>query len=202
MSPGQRRPCTLGDVEVILSSGPPTPTGPQRRRSLSDHYRERIEQTTEDESIEHLSKPVTPSDRADPDSNNRGGERADVLGKIVQNLQLASGEDSSSSQPREGQSGASTTGGGTGAGDLQQSRHSSSDSSMASDTSAKTDAKRSEAKLKSIFSLFFHSFSLFFTFFTFFAFFRLIFVSLRFFRLIFAYFTFVFASDFWCFASK
>jgi hypothetical protein len=37
MSPGQRRPCTLGDVEVILSSGPPTPTGPQRRRSLSDH---------------------------------------------------------------------------------------------------------------------------------------------------------------------
>ncbi len=44
--------------------------------------------------------------------------------------------------------------------------------------------------------------SIFFAFFTFFAFFRLIFVSLRFFRLIFAYFTFVFASDFWCFASK
>ncbi len=36
----------------------------------------------------------------------------------------------------------------------------------------------------------------------FFAFFRLIFVSLRFFRLIFAYFTFVFASDFWCYALK
>ncbi len=100
MSPGQRRPCTLGDVEIILSSGPPTPTGPQRRRSLSDHYRERIEQTTEDKSIEHLSKTGTPSDRAD--SNSRGGERSDVLGKIVQNLQLASGEDSSSSQPREG----------------------------------------------------------------------------------------------------
>ncbi len=33
-------------------------------------------------------------------------------------------------------------------------------------------------------------------------FFRLIFVSLRFFHLIFAYFTFVFASDFWRFASK
>ena len=200
MSPGQRRPCTLGDVEVILSSGPPTPTGPQRRRSLSDHYRERIEQTTEDESIEHLSKPGTPSDRAD--SNSRGGERSDVLGKIVQNLQLASGEDSSSSQPRKGQSGASTTGGGTGAGDLQRSRHSSSDSSMASHTSAETDAKQSEVKFKYIFSLF----SLFFVFFSLFslflAFFRLLFISLRFFRLIFAYFTFVFASDFWCFASK
>jgi hypothetical protein len=81
MSPGQRRPCTLGDVEVILSS-----------------------------------KPETPSDRAD--SNSRGGEQSDVLGKIVQNLQLASGKDSSSFQPLEGQSGASTTGGGTGAGDL------------------------------------------------------------------------------------
>ncbi len=33
-------------------------------------------------------------------------------------------------------------------------------------------------------------------------FFRLIFVSLQFFRLIFAYFNFVFASDFWCFAPK
>ncbi len=42
----------------------------------------------------------------------------------------------------------------------------------------------------------------FFSFFSFFRFFRLIFVSLRFFLLIFAYFTFVFASDFWCFASK
>ncbi len=58
-------------------------------------------------------------------------------------------------------------------------------------------AKQSEVKFTSIFSLF----SLFFTFF-FFAFFRLIFVSLRVFRLIFAYFTFVFASDFWCLASK
>ncbi len=36
----------------------------------------------------------------------------------------------------------------------------------------------------------------------FYRFFRLIFVSLRFFRLIFACFTFVFPSDFWCFASK
>ncbi len=36
----------------------------------------------------------------------------------------------------------------------------------------------------------------------FYRFFRLIFVSLRLFRLIFAYFTFVFASDFWCSASK
>ncbi len=62
-------------------------------------------------------------------------------------------------------------------------------------------AKQSEAKFKYIFS-FFHFFSLFFTFFAFFTFFRLIFVSLRFFHLIFAYFTFVFASDFWCFASK
>ncbi len=35
-----------------------------------------------------------------------------------------------------------------------------------------------------------------------FRFFSLNFRSLRFFRLIFAYFTFVFASDFWCFASK
>ncbi len=35
-----------------------------------------------------------------------------------------------------------------------------------------------------------------------FAFFRLIFISLRFFRLIFASLTFVFASDFWCFASS
>jgi hypothetical protein len=152
MSPGQRRPCTLGDVEVILSSGPPTPTGPQRRRSLSDHYRERIEQTTEDESIEHLSKPGTPSDRAD--SNSRGGERSDVLGKIVQNLQLASGEDSSSSQLREGQSGASMTGGGTGAGDLQRSRHSSSDSSMASHISAETDANKAKRNSRIFFRFF------------------------------------------------
>ncbi len=36
----------------------------------------------------------------------------------------------------------------------------------------------------------------------FYQFFRLIFVSLRFFGLIFAYFTFVFASDFWCLALK
>ncbi len=36
----------------------------------------------------------------------------------------------------------------------------------------------------------------------FYQFFRLIFVSLRFFCLIFSYFTLVFASDFWCFASK
>ncbi len=50
----------------------------------------------------------------------------------------------------------------------------------------------SEAKFKSIFSLFS----------PFFRFFSLFFVSLRFFHLIFAYFTFVFASDFWCFASK
>ncbi len=51
----------------------------------------------------------------------------------------------------------------------------------------------------------FSLFSLFFTFllfFPFFAFFRLIFVSLRFFLLIFAYFSFVFASNFWCFTSK
>jgi hypothetical protein len=60
------------------------------------------------------------------------------------------------------------------------------------------EAKQSQAKFKPIFSLF----SLFFVFFRFFHFFRLIFVSLRFFHLIFAYFTFVFASDFWYFASK
>jgi hypothetical protein len=79
MSPKQRRPCTLGDVEVILSSGPPTPTGSQRGRSVSGDYRERIEQTTEDESIEHLSEPGTPGDRTD--SYSRGGERSDVLGQ-------------------------------------------------------------------------------------------------------------------------
>jgi hypothetical protein len=123
----------------------------------NDVYRERIEQTTENESIEHLSKPGTPSDRAD--SNSRGGERSDVFGKIVQNLQLASGEDSSSSQPQEGQSGASTTGGGTGAGDSP--RHSSSDSSMASDTSAETTPNK--AKRNS---------NLYFRFFAFFAIFR------------------------------
>ncbi len=60
------------------------------------------------------------------------------------------------------------------------------------------EAKQSEVKFTSIFSFF----SLFSLFFAFFRFFCLIFVSLRFFRLIFAYFTFVFASDFWCFASK
>ncbi len=68
------------------------------------------------------------------------------------------------------------------------------------------EGKQSEAKFKSIFSLFslfFTFFSLFFAFFhIFFTFFRLIFVSLRFFHLIFAYFTLIFASDFWCFASK
>ncbi len=64
------------------------------------------------------------------------------------------------------------------------------------------EAKQSEAKFKSIFSLFQLFFTFFRFFFAFFRFFRLVFVSLRFFRLIFAYFTFVFASDFWCFASK
>ncbi len=59
-------------------------------------------------------------------------------------------------------------------------------------------AKRNKRK-SSLFFRFFHFFSFFSLFFRFF---RLIFVSLRFFRLIFAYFTFVFASDFWCFASK
>ncbi len=64
----------------------------------------------------------------------------------------------------------------------------------------RSETKRSEIQVYffTIFA-FFHFFSLFFAFF---AFFRLIFVSLRFFRLIFAYFTFVFASDFWCFTSK
>jgi hypothetical protein len=83
------------------------------------------------------------------------------------------------------QSGASTTGGGTGAGDLQRSRHSSSDSSMASHTSAETDAKQSEAKFKYIFLLFFHFFHFFCTFFRFFRFFSL-------FLLFFAYFSFRF----------
>jgi hypothetical protein len=51
----------------------------------------------------------------------------------------------------------------------QRSRHRSSDSSMASET----DAKKSEAKFKSIFSFFFsHFFSLFLAFFAFFSFFR------------------------------
>ncbi len=69
------------------------------------------------------------------------------------------------------------------------------------------EAKQNEVKFKSVFS-FFPFFPLFFPFFAFFAFFAflhffcLIFVSLWFFQLIFAYFTFVFASDFWCFASK
>ncbi len=85
------------------------------------------------------------------------------------------------------------------------------------------EVKQSEAKFKSIFSLFF-------AFFTFFHFFSLVLLFLlffalnfllrfdlvifawkrnkakqnlsRFFRLIFTYFTFVFASDFLCFASK
>ncbi len=58
------------------------------------------------------------------------------------------------------------------------------------------EAKRNS----SLFFRFFRYFSLFFR--LFFTFFRLIFVSLWFFHLIFAYFTFVFAPDFWCFASK
>ncbi len=61
-------------------------------------------------------------------------------------------------------------------------------------------SKRNKGKRNS--SLFFRFFSFFSLFLLFFAFFRLIFVSLRFFHLIFAYFTIVFASDFWCFASK
>jgi hypothetical protein len=64
-------------------------------------------------------------------------------------------------------------------------------------------SKRNKAKRNSsLFFRFFRFFSLFFDFSLFFTFFRLIFVSLRFFHLIFAYFTFVFASDFWCFTSK
>ncbi len=61
-------------------------------------------------------------------------------------------------------------------------------------------SKRNTAKQNS--SLFFVFFTFFHFFLAFFTFFRLIFVSLRFFHLIFAYFNFVFASDFWCFASK
>ncbi len=61
----------------------------------------------------------------------------------------------------------------------------------------RSETKRSEIQV--YFFVFFRFFSFFFAFFTFF---RLIFVSLRFFHLIFAYITFVFASDFWCFASK
>ena len=62
-------------------------------------------------------------------------------------------------------------------------------------------SKWNKAKRNS--SLFFRFFSLFFAFFHFFSlFFCIIFVSLRFFRIIFAYFTFIFASDFWCFTSK
>jgi hypothetical protein len=67
-------------------------------------------------------------------------------------------------------------------------------------SSLRSETKRSESQV------YFFAFFTFFRFFRFFPlfslFFRLIFVSLRFFRLIFAYFTFVFASDFWCFASK
>jgi hypothetical protein len=64
-------------------------------------------------------------------------------------------------------------------------------------------SKRNKAKQNSsLFFRFFSFFSLFSLFLLFFAFFRLIFVSLRFFCLILAYFTFVFASVFWCFASK
>jgi hypothetical protein len=64
-------------------------------------------------------------------------------------------------------------------------------------------SKRNKAKRNSsLFFRYFRFFSLFSLFFVFFAFFRLIFVSLQIFRLIFAYFTFVFASDFWCFTSK
>ncbi len=58
-------------------------------------------------------------------------------------------------------------------------------------------SKRNKAKRNS--SVVFRFFSLFSLFF---ALFRLIFVSLRLFRLLFAYLSFVFASDFWCFASK
>ncbi len=61
-------------------------------------------------------------------------------------------------------------------------------------------SKRNKAKQNS--SIFFRFFSLFSLFFRFFSLFCLIFVLLRFFHLIFAYFTFVFASEFWCFASK
>ncbi len=65
-------------------------------------------------------------------------------------------------------------------------------------------SKQNKAKRNSsIFFRFFRFFSLFFAFFAIFSLFlRLIFVSLRFVHIIFAYFTFVFASDFWCFASK
>jgi hypothetical protein len=152
MCPGQRRPCTLGDVEVILSSGPPTPTGPQRQRSQS------------------------------------GGERSDVLGKIVQNLQLASGKDSSSSQPRDNlallQQGEV----------LEQEIYNDLDTVLLihqwPHTPAQKPTPNKAKRNSSIFFRFFHFFSLFFAFFRFltlfFAFFRLLFISLQFFRLIFA----------------
>jgi hypothetical protein len=64
------------------------------------------------------------------------------------------------------------------------------------------EAKQSKAKFKYFFSLFFRFFAFFAFFAFFFAFFHLIIVTLRFFCLIFAYFTFIFASDFWCVALK
>jgi hypothetical protein len=64
--------------------------------------------------------------------------------------------------------------------------------------SKRNKAKRNSSLFFSFFS-FFHFFLLIFAFLNFFC---LIFVSLRFFHLFLAYFTFVFASEFWCFASK
>ena len=176
MSPGQRRP-----LEMLRSFCP------QVLQLRQDHngdgvYQIIIENVSNRQLKTNLLNTLaSPGLQAiEPIRNSRGGERSDVLGKIVQNLQLASGEDSSSSQPREGQSGASTTGGGTGAGDLQRSRHSSSDSSMASHTSAETDAKQSEAKFKYIFSLFSLFSLLFFVFLPLFSLFLLFFAYFSF----------------------
>ncbi len=45
-------------LEVLIVKFADDTKGAKVIESLSDHYRERIEQTTEDESIEHLSKPA------------------------------------------------------------------------------------------------------------------------------------------------
>ncbi len=64
-------------------------------------------------------------------------------------------------------------------------------------------SKQNKAKRNSsLFFRFFRFFKIFFRFFSFFSLFSLNFRFASIFHLIFAYFTFVFASDFWCFTSK
>jgi len=86
---GQHR---IGHAENTLYSNTPAPQNSAGRRRVQHNYREHIQPSTEDESSQH---PRSSRPHSRTDSNSRNSERKLNLGQIVQDLNLAGGEDSS-----------------------------------------------------------------------------------------------------------